>query len=443
MLSDQSLLALPAIEDRKEHIIQAMDTYWRKGAEYIRALPIKSTNNDIQIPLRLKEVHLPEWASHCGVNGLLLVPVEACIDGSDDWNKVDWWTASFLYLEAWHERIYEQMHGPIHSYSFRLKNWDQRAWDHAWVNRIAMFLRKWASHFSGQQEAFLFGKMNPADIMMTHDVDAVSKTNAIRLKQAGFNVFNAIRSAIQMQWQEVPVRLKQAWTFLFSRSDWWKLPETLEIEQNAGISSQFNFYADSRKKTIKRWLFDPGYDLRDKKVLNFMQEAISKQFVIGLHPAYDSWYDRNLIQQQRESLSKQTNYPVQNCRQHWLRFEWSSTWGAQEKAGLKNDTTVMFNDRPGFRVSAVLQYRPWNQRENKTFEIHSLPTVIMDSHLYDYQSLNDRERELEMERWVEEIRLVNGKAAVLWHPHTLSKDYGWRNGFVYLVNLIKYIKYGN
>jgi len=438
MRSDPSLLALPGINDRKEHIIQSLNPYWQKGIEYIRALPIESTNNNnIQLPLRLKEVHLPEWANHCGVNGLLLVPVEACIDDSDDWKKVDWWTASFLYLEAWHERIFEQMHGSIHSYSFRLKNWDQRAWDYAWVNRIAMFLRLWASHLVNQQEEILFGEMQAADIMMTHDVDAVSKTIAIKFKQAAFNVFNAIRSIIRMQWKEVPERLKQAWIFLFSRSDWWKLPETLEVEQKAGIISQFNFYADSRKKTLKRILFDPNYDLRDKKVLDFIEEAISKRFVIGLHPAYDSWYDENLIRHQRELLSRQINYSVQNCRQHWLRFKWDSTWGAQEKAGLKSDTTVMFNDRPGFRVSAVLQYRPWNPKENKAYEIYSLPTVIMDSHLYDYQSLNDKDRELEMERWVKEIRLVNGKAAVLWHPHTLSKDYGWRNGFLYLVNLIK------
>ena len=38
-------------------------------------------------------------------------------------------------LEGWHERIWEKVHGCIHSYSFRLKGWDTRAWDHAWVNR--------------------------------------------------------------------------------------------------------------------------------------------------------------------------------------------------------------------------------------------------------------------------------------------------------------------
>jgi hypothetical protein len=270
--------------------------------------------------------------------------------------------------------------------------------------------------------------MDAADIMMTHDVDAVSKTNAIRFKQTVFNVFNAIRLAIRMQWNEVPERLNKAWVFLFSRDDWWKLPEMIEVEQKAGIISQFNFYTDNRKKNFKRWLFDPGYDLREKKVLDFIQEAISKRFVIGLHPAYDSWYDENLIQHQREALSRQIKYPIQ---------KWANTWEAQIKAGLLNDTTLMFNDRPGFRIGAVTKYKPWNPTTNSTHEIYSLPTVLMDSHLYDYKSFNEIERKIELERWVQEIRFVKGSAAVLWHPHTLSEDYGWRIGFVYLVDLIK------
>ena len=69
------------------------------------------------------------WANSCGIENQLLVPQE-CVDqneNSAEWWKVDWWLAIFLMLEGWHERVWESIHGSIHSYSYRLKNWDSRA----------------------------------------------------------------------------------------------------------------------------------------------------------------------------------------------------------------------------------------------------------------------------------------------------------------------------
>ena len=60
-------------------------------------------------------------------------------------------------LECWHERIWEKKFGPIHSYSFRLKGWDNRVWDYAWVNRIALFLKSWSIKLN-QEELFEYQK---------------------------------------------------------------------------------------------------------------------------------------------------------------------------------------------------------------------------------------------------------------------------------------------
>ena len=60
----------------------------------------------------------------------------------------------------------------------------------------------------------------------------------------------------------------------------------------------------------------------------------------------------------------------------------------------------------------------------------------MDSHLYDYAELSATEREQQIKRWVGEVFAVGGQATVLWHPHTLSKDYGWKEGFETLLRVI-------
>ena len=51
---------------------------------------------------------------------------------------------TFLMLECWHERLFEKDNGPIHSYGYKLKNWDTRAWERAWVNRMALFLMRYS-----------------------------------------------------------------------------------------------------------------------------------------------------------------------------------------------------------------------------------------------------------------------------------------------------------
>ena len=62
---------------------------------------------------------------------------------------------------------------------------------------------------------------------------------------------------------------------------------------------------------------------------------------------------------------------------------------------------------------------------------------MMDSHFYDYSFMTDLEREANMSEWINEIKFVKGDSAVLWHPHTLTNDYGWENGFLQLLKLIK------
>ena len=89
----------------------------------------------------------------------------------------------------------------------------------------------------------------------------------------------------------------------------------------------------------------------------------------------------------------------------------------------------MFNDRPGFRVAAALEWSPWDVVQGEDVSFKALPTVLMDSHFYDYQPMSAAERRAALKHWLSEIVAVGGQAAVLWHPHTISADYGWGQGF--------------
>ena len=413
-------LPLPNMGDRRSHVLESLDKYWPGCSDRVAELPIEEcVAGPISGPLHLAEITLPVWAASVGVGGRLLVPREAVGDGS--WQRTDWWTAAFVMLEGWHERAWERAHGPVHSYSFRLKGWDERAWERAWVNRIGMFLAIWAGI-----EPF----QHASTVRLSHDVDAISKTIPIRIKQGAFRAVAAARRRTAET-----TSTGGAISFMRRRSDWWHIDDVLRLEGQAGVVSTFNVFADPRRPSPIRWLMDPGYRLGRSQGARLIDALLRSGSEIGLHPSFDSWRNADLIAEQREHLEQHIGRPVRRVRQHWLRFSWERTWAAQASAGLTCDTTLMFNDRSGFRNSAAIEWRPWNTLTGSSHEIHASTSCFMDSHQYNYSDLVGTSR-IAARTLVDELRAVGGTAEFLWHPHTLNPDFGWRPGFVQLIDAV-------
>jgi hypothetical protein len=440
-------LKIPEREQIKQHVLSSLHRYWPENSQVIAELPINTeeTNLSIQLPLRLTVVKLPEWANDACVDGELLIPAELLSNCSnnyhaDRWLTVDWFCAAFLMLEAWHERVWEVEHGSIHSYSFRLSGWDDRFWRRAWVNRIALFLRLWAAHNQNKAPEILFGPLPNSKVLMTHDVDAVQKTLAIRFKQGAFTSINALRLLARGKLKESLQRLHQALRFIFGQEDWWKFDELLAIEAEAEIQAVFHFHADLRPKTLKRWLFDPSYDITHPKIKSLISKLQIEGHQTGLHPGFESWNDPEAIAEQSRNLKSIAGSSITVCRQHWLRFSWRDTWASQYKSGMNSDRTLMFNDRPGFRNASAICWRPWNTETSTSHSITAEPSILMDSHFYDYQPLSDIERKEQISYWLSECQAVHGEVAVLWHPHTLTTDYGWGSGFNDLLSTLKLMR---
>tara|TARA_B100001057_G_C22860717_1_gene954406 strand:- start:1779 stop:3092 length:1314 start_codon:yes stop_codon:yes gene_type:complete len=435
-----SKLILPSRDDLVRHVLHSLASYWPIACNELSRLKVRDNQKEcrLQIPLSLVSIKLPEWAKDCGVNGAILVPQES-VSGSlkiSTWRETDWWLAVFLMMECWHERIWERNYGEIHSYSFKLKDWDTRAWDYAWVNRIGLFLRKWFLRENNLKDDF-FGKLPQPKLSVSHDVDAVSKTLPIRIKQGAFNLFNAMLLVKKGKFFASLRTLAKACRVLFGLDDWWLFEKLLKLEKEFEVRAIYNFYADQRSKNLKRWLMDPSYEVTSGQIKALLHEIKKAGHDIGLHPSFDSWNNSKLLKDQKLHLENSLGSEVSSCRQHWLRFGWRTTWKAQSVAGLKRDSTLMFNDRFGFRNSSAITWYPWDESSSNAQSVQCTSSVIMDSHFYDYQKMNAAQRSKEINRLTDECKHVGGEAFVLWHPHTLSDDYGWTEGFRTLLQSIK------
>ncbi|MDR3476697.1 MAG: hypothetical protein P4M14_01535 [Gammaproteobacteria bacterium] len=409
----------------RNEVITLLNRYWKNNENDIARLAIVDTAIfPDTLPPQLTFIDLPEWAYDCGVKGQILVPKE----WENTWDKVPWLHVVNWMVHAYPERSWEKRFGCIDSYSVRLKNWDDRLWQHAWVNRIALFLRRWASYTQKTNEATLFGSLPKPELILTHDVDAIKKTVAIRFKQSIFNGFNAVRLTRKGRFGEAWGKLVNAFRFLISNDNYMNIPHLLQLETAYNVRSIFHFYAGKTglKRSLGEQLIDPGYKLTDKKLHNVFADLIQGGWEIGLHPSAFTWDKPEDFYFQKENLEKNLGLPVTKLRQHWLRFSWEKTWGAQQRAGFTSDSTLGFNDRSGFRNSAALRM-PVKGISGVNFE--SVPMFLMDSHLYDYTMVKPTERIQLMKHWLKELHDVSGVGSVIWHTHVLGKDYRWADGY--------------
>jgi hypothetical protein len=423
--------------EKRDYVIESISRYWPGRCELIAsALTVhhKLPINEV-LPARGEAIVVPSWATDIAVDGGLLVPQWAADQARGGWESVDWVAVCFWYLNNLAERAHEQRSGPIHSYSGRLKGWDSRFWQYAWVNRIALFLRRWVARINRRDEHKLFGPPPRAELYLTHDVDAVEKTLAIRFKQSVFHSINALRFLLSGRFVLSASKAAQAARFLVSGENYWCFDQILDLEQSHGVKSIFNFYAGKpgNQRNIKQRLLDPAYDVNQQRLSTQIRKMQEKGWVVGLHQSFDSWRDEVRMRVEKSNLEKALGGVVSSCRQHWLRFSFQNTWKIQQNIGLKQDTTLGFNDRPGFRNCAALAFHPWDEETNGPMSMESIPMVLMDSHFYDYQSYNDCQRKENLKKWLTEINLVGGVASIVWHQRVMSRDYGWADGYKYLL----------
>jgi hypothetical protein len=427
------------VSPRRAWVRTAMQRYWPGQAELIAQLPMPVVElwPEAAAPV-LSEVLLPAWAQDLGVAGRLLVPAAALVasDEPQAWRRCDWLSAAIWFLDALAERAHETRAGPLHSYAARLHGWDERLWSHAWVNRMALFLRRWAARHLACDETQLFGALPAARVVLTHDVDALAKTTSIRLKQSMFQAFNTLRALRDGDFAAAAARARQFLTVLTSRESYWCFERIFALEEAAGVQSMFFFHARERGlRSPQLQLLDPAYHSQSATLARAVALVRQHGATIGLHPSFGAWRDADALQRERMNLEALSEMPVTSVRQHWLRFSWQDTWAAQARAGLCHDFTVAFNDRPGFRLGAALTFQPFAMQANSSFLV--TPTVMMDSQFYDYAELSVSARAAALGHWLRELTDTGGEGAVIWHQQVFNRDYGWQSGYETLLDLLR------
>ncbi len=200
---------------------------------------------------------------------------------------------------------------------------------------------------------------------ITHDIDFIFKRNDF------WGVIKSMGGAI-LKRQD----LKAAWRIWQKRHELnpyntfdWMLRKERDLEK------VIYFLVGGQTK------FDNHFDFNFPAFKKAVRLSKERGYKIGIHPSYNSWKDEVLMKNEMKKLEEAIGEEITVCRQHFLRFSFHHTPRIMQKLGLKEDSSLGYADRIGFRCGTGFGYQLYDFEKETAFNFIETPLIFMDSAL--------------------------------------------------------------
>jgi peptidoglycan/xylan/chitin deacetylase (PgdA/CDA1 family) len=210
----------------------------------------------------------------------------------------------------------------------------------------------------------------------------------------------------------------------FSEEDFEKAKEGL-------LSLYDNMELIGKKEKEKRfkssfYLMSANYPL--DKVKKAARALHSKGWEIGLHGDFGTHDSAQEMRKAVRRLADGVGIRPRGVREHYLRFDFGTSWRIMEGAGFDYDTTVGNSDRLGFRLGLATPFHP-PDAEWRPMRILELPLSLMDTTLWGYLKKSEEDGLEDVMRLMSEVEKVEGLFTLLWHQEAVRMKGGrvyWR-----------------
>jgi peptidoglycan/xylan/chitin deacetylase (PgdA/CDA1 family) len=297
------------------------------------------------------------------------------------------------------------------------------------VDEYSKLLAQWIGSFGIALNRKHMNSTSDFTICLSHDIDTVSKG---WLEAFYYEIRN-----FSNQSQITKLFYNFIKAFIPNYKDlYWNFEQIMDLEKKYGAFSTFFFL---KKTGDKR---DAAYSIASKKMKKVFKKIIENDCEIGLHGSYYSLSQDSLLEFEKKALEAAAEYDIKGVRQHFLRFNAKNGWQLQEKAGLEYDTSLGFPDATGFRAGTSRPFRPFNFDKMAPHNIVEIPIIIMDGTLHQYLQLPIDQVWDQIRVVLEQVKLHNGAASVIWH-NTYFTDYKFKGYKEIYEQIIKWVKHNN
>lgn len=212
-------------------------------------------------------------------------------------------------------------------------------------------------------------------------------------------------------------------------------------EQSLGLKSTYLFASFNQFETKR--IFDVFYSVNGKFLTRLIRGLIDQGHEIGLHASFDAFRSAEQFRREKERLEEVAGCPVQGLRHHFwhLGRNVSRTLQLHESAGFTYDTSLAFNETPGFRRSTALPFYPWDSGQDRAIRVLQLPVCAMDGNYFYRDGMTAAKCMDEMIPMLDEIDALGGVGVIDWHSdtsHPGTKRYAeWGRAYFELLDYLK------
>ena len=249
-------------------------------------------------------------------------------------------------------------------------------------------------------------------VALTHDVDTPWKWTPTGLRGA------AARAKTDLLRRRARSGLREAralvgWPFHKARGTdpFWSFERILADERRCDASSTFFLMADHAHE-----LDGPAAESYEQLRPRLVETLLEGAAEVGLHGSYSAADDGQRLAAEKSRLETLAG-PVRGQRYHFLRVDPHRNLSHVEAAGFAYDSTLGFNDAPGFRAGIAHPFRPWDLERDAPHDIVEVPLAAMDVTLSAerYLNLSARQAEERLRTLLDWAAEHGGGFAVLWH----------------------------
>ena len=199
----------------------------------------------------------------------------------------------------------------------------------------------------------------------------------------------------------------------------WLFSEILDAENKHGFSSTF-FFSAVPNFARGAYCHDVLYDVRHPSFKPVFKSILRAGCDIGLHLSYHAHRGFRQMSDEMRALEAASGAAVLGSRHHIFHMKrpfWP-TLADHARAKLAYDSSVAFNDRPGYRLGIAFPCYLWNPLSQERIGTMQIPCLVMDGGFFYHPNQTVDSVLRQMQGLLELLKRYRGVAAIDWHVRT-------------------------